>query len=147
MMASPWIPPLVRLPLIQNWSCHNCGGCCRKHLIEITEEDRQRILAQNWAPADGIAAGEWTTGLARRARHGTSRIDSPIARTGHACSWTNRDFAGSMPNSAKRRSHFRAESIPMRCIPAGRKLRSACVSVVPRSWPTAEAGEGADRAT
>jgi|HubBroStandDraft_6_1064221.scaffolds.fasta_scaffold57496_2 lysine-N-methylase len=46
--------PLVQLPLIQNWSCHSCGGCCRKHLIEITEEDRQRIAEQKWSPADGI---------------------------------------------------------------------------------------------
>jgi lysine-N-methylase len=44
----------LQLPLIQNWSCHSCGGCCRKHLIEITEEDRRRILEQNWTPADGI---------------------------------------------------------------------------------------------
>ena len=47
-------PLPVQLPLIQNWSCHSCGGCCRKHLIEITEEDRQRIAAQNWTAADGV---------------------------------------------------------------------------------------------
>jgi lysine-N-methylase len=46
--------PLVQLPLIQNWSCHSCGGCCRKHLIEITEEDRQKIVEQKWTAADGI---------------------------------------------------------------------------------------------
>lgn len=38
----------LRLPTLQNWSCHNCGGCCRQHEIEITEEERQRILAQGW---------------------------------------------------------------------------------------------------
>jgi len=47
----------LRLPTIQNWSCHNCSGCCRKHLIEITEVERQRILKQNWKPKDGIP--EW----------------------------------------------------------------------------------------
>jgi len=46
----------LKLPAIQNWSCHNCSGCCRQHLIEITEEERQRILSQNWTPADGIPA-------------------------------------------------------------------------------------------
>ena len=46
--------PLVQLPLIQNWSCHSCGGCCRKHLIEITDEDRQKIVEQKWSPADGV---------------------------------------------------------------------------------------------
>lgn len=45
------------LPLIQNWSCHNCGGCCRQHGIFITPEERSRIQQQNWQPADGIPAG------------------------------------------------------------------------------------------
>lgn len=40
--------------MIQNWSCHNCAGCCRQHLIEITEEERQRILGQQWAQDDGV---------------------------------------------------------------------------------------------
>jgi len=44
----------LQLPTIQNWSCHNCSGCCRQHLIEVTEEERQRILTQNWQPQDGI---------------------------------------------------------------------------------------------
>lgn len=44
----------LRLPTIQNWSCHNCSGCCRQHLIEITEEERQRILKQDWKPKDGV---------------------------------------------------------------------------------------------
>lgn len=47
----------LRLPTIQNWSCHNCSGCCHQHLIEITDEERQRILDQNWKPSDGIPAG------------------------------------------------------------------------------------------
>ena len=50
------LPPL-QLPTIQNWSCHNCSGCCRQHLIEITEEERQRILGQKWTPEDGILDG------------------------------------------------------------------------------------------
>lgn len=48
----------LTLPTIQNWSCHNCSGCCRQHLIEITEAERQRIVAQNWTEADGIAASQ-----------------------------------------------------------------------------------------
>lgn len=43
------------LPIIQNWSCHNCGGCCREHLIEITEEEKRRIEKQGWKAADGIS--------------------------------------------------------------------------------------------
>lgn len=44
----------LKLPTIQNWSCHNCGGCCTQHLIEITPEERQRILDQQWTAADGV---------------------------------------------------------------------------------------------
>ena len=49
----PLSPPL-ELPTIQNWSCHSCGGCCRQHAIEITEEERQRIISQNWTGEPGI---------------------------------------------------------------------------------------------
>jgi len=47
-------PASLELPVLQNWSCHNCGGCCRQHLIEVTEKERQRILTQNWSAADGV---------------------------------------------------------------------------------------------
>ena len=43
------------LPVIQNWGCHNCGGCCREHLIEITAAEKQRIENQAWTAADGIS--------------------------------------------------------------------------------------------
>lgn len=42
----------LQLPTLQNWSCHSCGGCCRQHEIEITEEERQRIISQGWTTAD-----------------------------------------------------------------------------------------------
>lgn len=45
-------PRLLELPLLQNWSCHNCGGCCKKHLIEITEEERLRIDSQGWTAVE-----------------------------------------------------------------------------------------------
>lgn len=48
----------INLPTIQNWSCHNCSGCCKQHLIEITDAERQRIVSQNWTAADGIPAGQ-----------------------------------------------------------------------------------------
>ena len=56
----------LTLPTIQNWSCHNCGGCCRQHAIEVTEEERQRILSQAWTQQDGTPTGnalfEWHAG-------------------------------------------------------------------------------------
>lgn len=38
----------LQLPTIQNWSCHNCGGCCKQHVIEITDEEKKRIEGQGW---------------------------------------------------------------------------------------------------
>jgi lysine-N-methylase len=46
------------LPVVQNWSCHNCGGCCKQHEIEMTAEEHQRIVSQNWTAADGIPADQ-----------------------------------------------------------------------------------------
>lgn len=48
----------LKLPVIQNWSCHNCSGCCRQHQIEITDDERQRIEKQNWTADDGIPADQ-----------------------------------------------------------------------------------------
>lgn len=48
----------IQLPVIQNWSCHNCGGCCREHLIEITEDEKRRIDRQGWTAADGVPVSE-----------------------------------------------------------------------------------------
>lgn len=48
----------LKLPTIQNWSCHNCSGCCREHLIEVTDEEHQRILGQKWTAKDGIPDGQ-----------------------------------------------------------------------------------------
>jgi lysine-N-methylase len=46
------------LPVFQNWSCHNCSGCCRQHQIEITAEERARIEKQNWTEKTGIPQGQ-----------------------------------------------------------------------------------------
>ncbi len=46
--------PGVILPILQNWSCHNCGGCCREHQIVITAEEKKRIDKQKWKTTDGV---------------------------------------------------------------------------------------------
>lgn len=46
--------PGVILPILQNWSCHNCGGCCREHQIVITADEKKRIEKQKWTVSDGI---------------------------------------------------------------------------------------------
>lgn len=48
----------LTLPVLQNWDCHNCGGCCRQHQIEITDVERQRIIDQKWTAADGVPEGK-----------------------------------------------------------------------------------------
>ena len=48
----------LELPTIQNWSCHSCSGCCRQHLIAITQEERDRIVKQNWTAEDGVPEGQ-----------------------------------------------------------------------------------------
>lgn len=48
----------LQLPTLQNWSCHSCGGCCRQHAIEITEEERQRIEGQNWKSGSDLPVGQ-----------------------------------------------------------------------------------------
>lgn len=57
--------PTIQLPVLQNWSCHNCGGCCREHLIEITEEEKRRIEKQAWNAAEFETDGPLIQNLGR----------------------------------------------------------------------------------
>lgn len=47
----------LQLPTIQNWNCHNCGGCCKQHGIFITDEERRRIESQHWEETQDLPAG------------------------------------------------------------------------------------------
>ena len=47
----------LQLPTIQNWSCHSCGDCCMRHVVEISDEERQRILDQGWSEQDEFTRG------------------------------------------------------------------------------------------
>lgn len=40
--------PLHHLPVLQNWDCHVTGNCCKEYLVTISDEEKQRILNQNW---------------------------------------------------------------------------------------------------
>jgi lysine-N-methylase len=48
----------LELPTLQNWSCHNCGGCCKQHAIEITQEEFERITKQGWRGLPGFEPGQ-----------------------------------------------------------------------------------------
>jgi len=131
-MASP---PL-QLPTIQNWSCHNCSGCCRKHLIEVTEEDRQRIVAQKWTTADGVPEGQaplvWHAGPPWKKRYRLAH------REDGACIFLNEQ------GLCRIHAKFGEAAKPVPCQvypyalhPGGRKLavslRFSCPSVVANS--------------
>jgi lysine-N-methylase len=64
----------LQLPTIQNWSCHSCGGCCRQHLIAITQEEHDRIVQQNWTAEDGIPEGQPVVEKNRGSKHNPYRL-------------------------------------------------------------------------
>jgi lysine-N-methylase len=127
-MAAP-----LQLPIIQNWSCHNCGGCCRQHLIEITAEERQRIVDQKWTAADGIPADPapvvWFAGPPWKKRYRLAH------RPDGACVFLNEQ------GLCRIHAKFGEQAKPLPCQlypyafhPGGRKvavsLRFSCPSVV-----------------
>src|SRR5262245_41121142 len=63
--------PIHHLPVLQNWDCQADGSCCKEELVEITEEERQRIEAQGWDPSRDLGglAPYRRTGLPWARRH------------------------------------------------------------------------------
>jgi lysine-N-methylase len=55
--------PIKHLPVLQNWDCHVTGSCCKEYYIPVSDEERQRIEAQNWDSTD-------LGGLSPFTRHG-----------------------------------------------------------------------------
>lgn len=125
-------PPL-QLPVIQNWNCHSCAGCCRQHFIEITDNERKRILSQKWKKKDGIEEGREVV-VPIDGKFGKKRY-----RLGHqsdgACIFLNDD------GLCRIHAKFGEEAKPLACLvypyafhPAGTKsvvsLRFSCPSVV-----------------
>jgi lysine-N-methylase len=60
--------PVRHLPGGQNWDCRGCGNCCRDYQVAVTEEERDRILAQGWEKDPAFAGqslfvftGPWWT--------------------------------------------------------------------------------------
>src|SRR5438270_5131896 len=46
----PGMPrPVRHLPVLQKWDCQVCGNCCHQYQVAVTEEERQRIQAQDWS--------------------------------------------------------------------------------------------------
>jgi lysine-N-methylase len=40
--------PLRPLPIVENWSCHGCGICCRGAIVVLNEKDLEQIRSQRW---------------------------------------------------------------------------------------------------
>jgi len=40
--------PVRHLPVLQNWDCNGCTNCCREYRVPVSDEERQRIMAQGW---------------------------------------------------------------------------------------------------
>ncbi len=120
----------LQLPIIQNWSCHNCGGCCREHFIEITEEEKTRIEKQGWTTDDGVDAAK---PLIQRIGKGRYRLAHQVDG---ACVFLNDD------GRCRIHAKFGESAKPLACRvypyayhPAGKKaitlsLRFSCPSVV-----------------
>jgi lysine-N-methylase len=43
----------IHLPVFQKFSCHACGFCCRNLVVNVTEEERRRILDGGWGERMG----------------------------------------------------------------------------------------------
>lgn len=48
----------LQLPTIQNWNCHSCSACCREHSIEVSEQEYDRIVKQDWPGEEGFDEGQ-----------------------------------------------------------------------------------------
>lgn len=40
--------PIVILPTVEKWDCHQCGICCRGSLVPLSNEDVARLNEQKW---------------------------------------------------------------------------------------------------
>jgi lysine-N-methylase len=40
--------PIQTLPILERWSCHQCGVCCRGSIVPLNQEDVARLEAQQW---------------------------------------------------------------------------------------------------
>ena len=40
--------PIQPLPLVERWSCHQCGVCCRGSIVPLSADDVARLKSQKW---------------------------------------------------------------------------------------------------
>src|SRR5690606_24846227 len=45
----PMKPAAIHLPVFQKFDCHSCGYCCRNLVVNVTDDERRKILDAGWA--------------------------------------------------------------------------------------------------
>lgn len=123
----------LELPTIQNWSCHNCGGCCKQHAIEVTQSEFERIVKQGWRGQPGFESRQpifvWHAGPVWKRRYRLAN------RADGACVFLDKE------GLCRIHSKFGEAAKPLACRvypyalhPAGKSvtvsLRFSCPSVV-----------------
>ncbi len=81
--------PIKTLTVLQNWDCQACSTCCREYTIHITEEERQRILAQKWEESKELAGVKLITKSGRWWNRWWSGRWTLNHREDHACVFLN----------------------------------------------------------
>lgn len=44
--------PIRTLPIVERWDCHNCGICCRGSIVQLSQQDVDRLRSQRWEERD-----------------------------------------------------------------------------------------------
>jgi lysine-N-methylase len=131
-------PPL-ELPVLQRWGCHNCGGCCRRHLIEITDEERRRILAQGWEHDAALGGVKTVVPLGR----GRWRLNHTA--DGSCVFLNEKGLCRIHAKHGEAAKPLACRVYPYAFHPAGKSvavsLRYSCPSVVANLGPTAKEAE------
>src|SRR6202011_5798955 len=97
--------PVRSLPVLQNWDCQGCSNCCREYQVSVTEEERQRILAQGWEKDPSME------GVSLFAKQGTwwSRKYRLSHRADDACVFLNSE------GRCRIHERFGADAKPLAC--------------------------------
>jgi lysine-N-methylase len=86
---------------LQNWDCQVCGNCCYQYQVAVTDEERQRILAQEWSELGKVRLFKRLGWFSRRYRL-NHRPDG-------ACVFLGED------NRCRIHARFGAEAKPLAC--------------------------------
>ncbi len=121
--------PIRNLPVVQNWDCHTCGDCCQRLEGVITDEEKNRIEALDFANDTEIAPKPWFAPADRRKK--TWRLKH---RSGGGCVFlTKQNHCRIQELHGPEVKPFACRLFPFLLIPAGNHwrvgMRFSCPSV------------------